>query len=88
MTRNDVHTHPTLVVPDTHSLVVAGGEDPGELVVEKGRSDVVDVPLEGEQTALLLVVPNLDQTVVASGYEEWELGVEVDTARWTFVTLG
>ena len=49
-----------LPVPDADGLVVGGGEDPGVLVVEHRRPDVVQVAHQVEQAALLLVVPHLE----------------------------
>ena len=48
-----------LPVPDADGLVVGGREDPGVLVVEHRRPDVVQVAHQVEQATLLLVVPHL-----------------------------
>ena len=60
-----------LPVPYPNRLVVAGADDPGELVVEEDSSDVVQMAVQGEQTSPGLVGPDLDLVVIASGDEEW-----------------
>ena len=47
-----------LPVPDPDGLVITGADDPGVLLVELDRADVVQVAQEGEQAAPQLVVPN------------------------------
>ena len=59
-----------LPIPYPNRLVVAGADDPRELVVEEDGSDVVQVAVECEQASSSLVGPNLDLVVVAPGHEE------------------
>ena len=40
---DDIDAGSALIVPDTHGLIVAGGQDPGQLVVEVCGTDVVDM---------------------------------------------
>ena len=48
-----------LPVPDADRLVVGGREDPGVLVVEHRRADVVQMAQQVEQASLQLVIPDL-----------------------------
>merc|ERR1719348_2118318 len=72
---------PALPVPDAHSLVVRGGEDPGVLVVEEGGADVVQVAQQGEDAPALLVVPHLDLVVVTPAHEQRLLLVKVNPSH-------
>lgn len=48
-------TLPTLPVPDPNGLIIRSREDPRVLVVEVDGADVVEVTVEGEETATGLV---------------------------------
>ena len=43
--------------------------------------------LQTKETPLLLVVPEFDKTIVAAGYEEGQLRVEVDSSAGSIVAL-
>ena len=57
----DADASPGLPIPDPDGLVVRGGENPGVLVVEHSRADVVQVAQKSEQTTPQLVVPHLSR---------------------------
>jgi len=59
-----------LPVPYPNGLVVAGADDPGELVVEEYGSDIVEMAVQGEQAPPSLVGPDFDLIVVASRHKE------------------
>lgn len=55
-----------LPVPYPDSLVVTRTDDPGKFVVEEDGADIVEMPVQREQTSACLVRPNLDLVIVAS----------------------
>ena len=55
----DADARPGLPVPDSDGLIIGGRQDPGVLVVEHRRTNVVQMTKQLEQAAFLLVVPNL-----------------------------
>ncbi len=59
-----------LPVPYPDGLVVTGTNDPGELVVEENGSNVIQVPIQREQTPPGLQGPDLDLVVVTPRNEE------------------
>lgn len=61
---------PVLPVPYPNRLVVTRGDNPGELVVEEDGPDVVEMAVQGEQTAAGLVRPDLDLVVVTARYKQ------------------
>ncbi len=69
MPGNNIDTRPTLIVPNPHSLIITRGQNPRQLVVEVGCTNVVDMAFEGEEATLLFIVPDLDETVVPAGDE-------------------
>lgn len=64
MSGDDVDAGSALIIPDAHGLIVAGGEDPREFMVEEGGSDIVDMSFESEHASFLLIIPHFDQAVV------------------------
>lgn len=72
-----------LPVPDSDGLVVTGGNNPGQVVVELDSANVVNVPVEREHAFLRLVAPNLDQVIVTSGYKHGLGVVEVNATYRT-----
>lgn len=87
MASNNVDTSSTLIIPDSHGLVITGGEDPRELVMKEGGSDIINMSFQRKHTPFLFIIPNFDQSIVASGNEKRKLGVKIDSSRWSFVTL-
>lgn len=81
----DTDASSTLPVPNPDCLIVRGTQDPWVLVMKNGRSDVVQVTEESENTSSLLVVPNFYLVVVTAGYEERLLVVEAYATNWTIV---
>lgn len=57
-------------------------QDPGVLVVELDRAEVIQMPQEGEETAALFVVPNFDSIIVTAGHEERLGAVEIHPCVW------
>lgn len=82
-----IDTGSTLVVPETHGLVVACGQNPWELIMEKSRSNIIDMAFQSEQAAFLFVVPYFYVAIIAAWYEEWQLGVEVYATHSSIVLL-
>ena len=67
-------------IPDANRLIVAGRDDPRVFVVEKRRSNVIQMSQQGEQTLSVLVIPDFDLVIVATADEE-RLGlVEMDAS--------
>ena len=83
MTGQDCDLTPVLPVPDADSLIVAGGDNPGQVVMELHSADVVNVTVECEHTLFGLVAPNLNQVVVTSGNKHRLGFVEVYTTYRT-----
>jgi hypothetical protein len=65
MTRYDIHASSTLIIPDTHGLVVTSRQNPWQFVMEESCTDVVDMPFEGEEAPLLLIIPHLNEPIVS-----------------------
>ena len=63
---DDVDTRSTLIIPDAHGLVIARGQHPGQFMMEEDRTHIINVTLQREHASLLLVIPDLHQTVVSS----------------------
>lgn len=74
-------------VPYPDGLVVRGGDNPRQLVVEEDGADVVEMAVEGEKAPPRLVGPDLDLVVIASRYEEGLGLVEVDAPDRAVVLL-
>ena len=55
VTGEDGDTLPRLPIPDSDSLIVRGGEDPGVFVVKVDGTDVVEMTVESEETTPRLV---------------------------------
>lgn len=56
----------TLPVPESDCLIITTTQDPWKLCMELDRSDVVQVPGQGEQALLGLIVPDLDFMVITT----------------------
>lgn len=87
MTCQNSNLVPILPVPNAHRLVIAGADDPGELHVELHRAYVVHMPLQSEHALLHLVVPELDQMVVASRDKHRLSLVEINASHRPIVVL-
>ena len=59
-----------LPVPYPDGLVVAGADDPGELVVEEDGADIVEMAVQSEEATAGLVRPDLDLVVVTARDEK------------------
>lgn len=59
-----------LPVPNANRLIITGRDDPRVLVVEEDGAHVVEMAVQGEEAATLLVVPHADFVVVAARDEE------------------
>lgn len=59
-----------LPVPYPNRLVVTSADNPGELVVEKDGADIIQMPIQREQTPAGLVRPDLDLVVITTRDEE------------------
>lgn len=78
---------PVLPIPYPDGLIVGGGDDPWQLVVEKDGPHVVEMPVEREKFAPCGQRPHLDLVVVAAGHEEGLGLVEVDASDGTAVAF-
>jgi len=72
-----------LPVPDANGLVVTGGNNPRQFVVELDSAYVVDVSVKREHALLGFIAPNLDQVVITSRHEHRLGVVEVDATYRT-----
>lgn len=61
----DTDARSRLPVPDADGLIIRRTQHPGILVVEHGGANVVQVTEQGEDAALLLVVPDLKRISLA-----------------------
>jgi hypothetical protein len=43
VTRNDIYACPTLIIPDTHCLIITSGKNPRKLVVEVRGTNVINM---------------------------------------------
>jgi hypothetical protein len=59
----------TLPIPYSNGLIIRRRENPRVLVMELHCSDVIEMALQSEEAAFLLVIPNFDFVVVATGDE-------------------
>ena len=78
---------PILPVPNAHRLVITGADDPGELHVKLHRANVVHVSLQSKSALLDLVIPKLDQVIVASRDEHRLRLVEINASYRPIVVL-
>ena len=62
----DSYAIPRLPVPNPNGLVIRCRDDPGVFVVEKDRSDVVEMAIEGEEAFSSLVIPDFNFVIVAA----------------------
>ena len=68
-------------------LIIGGGDDPWELVVEKDCADVVEVSVQGKETAALLPVPDFDLVVVAARDKERLVRVEINASHGAYLHI-
>ena len=64
--RQNRYLVPVLPVPDSHGLIVARADYPGQFHVELDGTHVVHMALKCEHAFFHLVVPQFDQVIVAS----------------------
>ena len=87
MSSDDVDAAAALIVPDSHCLVIAGRQDPGQLVVEVDSSDIVDVAFQHKTAPLVLVIPHTDVAVVGARHEEGQMLMKVGATYRAFSFL-
>ena len=85
--RDDVDTRSTLIVPNPDCLVVTGGKDPRQFVMEEDSSNIINVPTKNEVASFLLVVPNSDFTVVTSRNEKRKAQMKINSSNRSFMFL-
>lgn len=87
MSGDDVDASSALIVPDPHSLIVAGRQYPRQLMVEEGSTNVINMPFEREQASFLLVVPYFNKTIISTWNKQRQLWVKIDSSGGSFVAL-
>ena len=87
MSGDDVNTGSALIIPNAHSLIITSRQDPGQLMMEKCRSDVIYMPFKSEHTSFLLVVPYFYQAIVSARYEERQLWMKIDSTWRSLMSL-
>jgi hypothetical protein len=68
-------------------LIIRAGDNPRKFMMEKDGANVVQMSSERKQTALLIVVPDLDPIVVTAGDKHGLSLVEIDSSDWTVMFL-
>lgn len=76
-----------LPIPYPYCLVVRARQNPGQLVVEENRANIVQMAIEGEEAPPTLVRPDFDLVVIPPRYEQRLSLVEIDTPDWPIMLL-
>ena len=76
-------TTPVLPVPDSHSLVIATAHNPGQLQMELNSPYVVQMSSQSKHALFHLVVPYLNEVVIAAGNKHGLTLMETNTTDRT-----
>ena len=68
--RHGAEQRAVLPVPYPNRLIIRGADNPRELMVEEDGPNVIQVPVQCEQTPPRLVRPHLDLVVITTRYEQ------------------
>ena len=84
---DNIDTGSTLIIPDSHSLIVTCWQNPWKLIMEISSSYVVDMTFQCEKTPFLFIIPNFYETIITAWYKQWKLRMEVNASYSSIMFL-
>jgi hypothetical protein len=66
VTSQDSDNTSSLPIPKSHSLIITGGNNPGQLLMELDRAHIVEMTRQREHALLRLVAPHFDLVIVTT----------------------